>query len=148
MIHKKILREQAWLGLACIATLFILTSLLGCAAPPTAGPSPTAAFPSQPPTPALGKGVVIGHLVSTDPAAKEGLSLFLGSLVDVGEQKGAYLDRQKAPIGRLDAATGKFIFADVPPGMYSFIVSEPERGGRAYMTASGGVKSGCSSCRR
>jgi hypothetical protein len=36
-------------------------------------------------------------------------------------------------------ATGWFVFKHVRPGIYALIISEPEAGSRAYMTAEGDV---------
>ena len=99
---------------------------------PTLGPVPS---------PSPGKGVVVGRLTATDPVAMIGLTIFLGDIVNVGDgTHAAFLNRQKAPIGRLDATTGRFYFTDVLPGQYSLIISEVEVGGRAYMAPSGDVQ--------
>ncbi len=102
-------------------------------APPTASPVVATPTPVSP-------GMVTGRLRANDPVSLQGLSLFLGSLVKVGEQHGAFLDRQQAPVARLDEASGKFVFADVPPGQYSFILAIPERGSRAFLAPSGDVQ--------
>ncbi len=99
---------------------------------PTLGPVPT---------PPPDKGVVTGKLIAKDPVSRIGLSIFLGDIIDVGDgSHAAFLNRETAPIGRLDATTGRFLFTDVPPGKYSLIISEVEAGGRAYMAPSGDVQ--------
>ena len=78
---------------------------------PTLGPVPT---------PPPDKGVVTGKLIAKDPVSRIGLSIFLGDIIDVGDgSHAAFLNRETAPIGRLDATTGRFLFTDVPPGKYS-----------------------------
>jgi len=110
---------------------------------PLAGASLLSAPPTPwlVPTPSPGMGVVIGRLVANDPTARVGLSIFLGDVVNVGDGSHvAFLNRQNAPIGRVDTVTGRFVFVDVPPGEYSLIVSDVELGGRAYLGPSGDVQ--------
>jgi hypothetical protein len=110
---------------------------------PLAGERPYPVLPTlgPVPTPSPGKAVVVGKLTTEDPVSRIGLSIFLGDIIDVGDgTHAAFLDRQTAPIGRLDAATGRFQFTEVLPGKYSFIISDIEMGGRAYMTPSGDVQ--------
>jgi len=92
------------------------------------------------PTPSPTEGVVVGRLVTNNPNDRIGLSIFLGDVVMLGEKShAAFLDRERAPIGDLNPATGWFVFVHVRPGIYALIVFEPEVGSWAYMTAEGDV---------
>jgi hypothetical protein len=92
------------------------------------------------PTPFPGYGVVIGKIVTKDPTRKIGLSIFLGDIIIINENRhGAFLDKKRAPIGVFDHTTGRFIFEKVRPGIYALIISEPESGGWVYMTDEGDV---------
>jgi len=92
------------------------------------------------PTPSPTEGVVVGRLVANNTNDRIGLSIFLGDVITLGEEShAAFLDRERAPIGDLNPATGWFVFKHVRPGIYALIISEPEAGSRAYMTAEGDV---------
>ena len=92
------------------------------------------------PTPFPGYGIVTGKIVTKDPARMIGLSIFLGDIIIISENRhGAFLDKKRAPIGIFDYTTGRFIFEKVRPGIYALIISEPESGGWVYMTNEGDV---------
>jgi len=136
--------------------LFFLVLLMGLTAcqstsTPVVGPSvspldspltavSTISTPVPPPTPAADKGVVVGTLTSDDPFALIGLILYLGDIIEADDETHVgFLDRSKAPLGQFDSTTGRFVFADVPPGMYSLIIYEVETTGRVYLGPSGDV---------
>jgi hypothetical protein len=133
------LARQVRAALVVLLAFFVMMLSAACSNAP-ATPSPAALSQAFVPTPSPGNGVVVGQLQSNSPGSWTGLTIFLGDLVLVGEQRGGFLNREKAPIGRIDEATGKFVFVDVPPGQYSLILSEPEVGSRAYLVPSGEVK--------
>lgn len=92
------------------------------------------------PTPPSGRGVVVGRIVTNAPDALVGLSIFLGDIVVINERThAAFLNKQQAPIGRLDTTSGWFVFTDVNPGLYALIISEPEVGSWVYMTPEGDI---------
>lgn len=85
------------------------------------------------PTPYPGYGVVIGRLVSDSPVNLIGLSIFLGDIIVLNQEThAAFLNRQIAPVGRLDFTSGWFVFERVKPGLYALIISEPEIGSWVY----------------
>ena len=91
------------------------------------------AIPAMP-TPHPGYGVVVGRLVTDSPMNLVGLSVFLGdAIVLEGGPHAAFLNRQIAPVGRVDSTTGWFVFDRVNPGLYTLVVSEPELGSWVYM---------------
>jgi len=92
------------------------------------------------PTPSSGRGVVVGRLVTNAPDSLIGLSIFLGDVIVINEHAhAAFLNRQQAPIGRLDTTSGWFVFTDVDPGLYALIISEPEVGSWVYMNPEGDI---------
>jgi hypothetical protein len=150
-MRSRLNKVLAFLGI--LSFIMSATACQGATVPPAAstlgGESPLARESSHSmlptlepvPTPSPGKGVVVGKLTTEDTVSRIGLSIFLGDIIDVGDgSHAAFLNRQTAPIGRLDVATGRFLFVDTPPGEYSFIISDVEAGGRAYMAPSGDVQ--------
>ncbi|MBN1921490.1 MAG: hypothetical protein JW892_09610 [Anaerolineae bacterium] len=96
--------------------------------------------PVPPPTPAADRGVVVGTLTSDEPFALVGLILYLGDIIEADDETHVgFLDRSRAPLGQFDSTTGRFVFADVPPGIYSLIIYEVETTGRVYLEPSGDV---------
>jgi hypothetical protein len=93
-------------------------------------------IPSSP----SGRGAVVGRIVTNAPDSLVGLSIFLGDIVVINERThAAFLNKQQAPIGRLDTTSGWFVFTDVNPGLYALIISEPEVGSWVYMTPEGDI---------
>jgi hypothetical protein len=129
---------------ALLMLILLLTIGCGGGPTPTAEPTAEAGFVSPLPTPGEEQsmpasspvvvavpapssedvGVVTGFLLADDPPQPlEWALLYLGEVIegDGGVPVMAALDKQTAPHAQPDS-TGRFAFADVPPGHYALIV--------------------------
>jgi hypothetical protein len=129
------------LCIVCLAALPACQGTAPVAATPLPSVTPTVAgVPDKIPSPAAGKGSVVGQLKGSKPESVIGLLVYLGGIVLIGENMtGGVLDTSKAPSTLVDAASGKFYFRDVEPGKYSLIIYDVGMGGSAYQDSSGNV---------
>jgi len=130
------------MGLSCARQNVVITPFANSPSP-LVDVSPLSALmtPWSEPTPSPGMGLVKGRLVVGDPTALIGVSLFLGDIISIDNGGHiAFLNRKNAPIGRIDATTGRFIFIDVPPGEYALIISDVDYGSRVYLNSSGDIQ--------
>jgi hypothetical protein len=123
------------LGVACQSEPQAQSTPAAAPSPPPSGATNTAAgaTPGAPrviPTAAQDKGVVHGILLEADSkqplTEAKGVDVFLGAVLRSADnpQGLASLDKLTAPRADPDDS-GRFVFADVPPGEYALIVRSP-----------------------
>lgn len=89
-------------------------------------------------TPLSGLGAVKGVIKSQNPLDINGLIVYLGDIIQIGEEfRGGFLDTTNAPHAIVNPKTGEFFINNVRPGTYSLIIYEVIAGGRAYQDESG-----------
>ncbi|WP_322806516.1 hypothetical protein [Thermanaerothrix sp.] len=89
-------------------------------------------------TPLSGLGAVKGVIKSQNPLDINGLIVYLGDIIQIGEEfRGGFLDPANAPHAIVNPKTGEFFINNVRPGTYSLIIYEVIAGGRAYQDESG-----------
>lgn len=94
--------------------------------------------PNPIPQPQIGKGSVVGQIITNNPQDLIGLIIYLGELIQLPENMyGAYLDAKTAPSSLISIEDGKFYLGDVEPGIYSLIIYEVMAGGKVYQDSNG-----------
>lgn len=92
------------------------------------------------PTPLPGTCVITGRLITPAPTDLIGLNIFLGDVIEIGNGSHVVLlNRTTAHKGYIDFTTKRFFFVNIPPGLYSLVISEPEMGSWVYTTVKGDI---------
>lgn len=88
--------------------------------------------------PSPGFGAVKGIIKTKDLKDLNGLIVYLGDIIQMGEGfRGGFLDPNKAPYALIDPHTGIFFINNVRPGTYSLIIYEVVAGGKIYQDVDG-----------
>lgn len=100
--------------------------------------TPTTQVTSSPKSEEVGR--VVGRLVTETATDRIGLLLYLGQIfLDSNGFTGGMLDASRAPIAEYNDESGEFVFANIEPDKYSFIIYEVMVGGRTLTDSEGNV---------